>query len=74
MRGAKAFLISVGVVVVFLGLLVLTAVPAADVMDRKSAEEGVASTSRRDGIVVGGVAALVLGGALVAWGAFLRGR
>jgi hypothetical protein len=73
-RGAKAFLISVGVVVVFLGLLVLTAVPAAEVMDRKSAAEGVASTSRRDGIVVGGGAALLLGAGLVAWGIFLRGK
>lgn len=74
MRGAKAFLISVGVVVVFLGLLVLTAIPAAEAMDRESAKEGVAATSRRDGIVVGGGAALVLGAGLVAWGILLKGK
>jgi hypothetical protein len=75
-RGAKAFLISVGVVVLFLGVLVLLALPAADVMDRKAAiEDGIEqTTARREGITIGGVASLLAGGALVAWGLILKQR
>ena len=74
MEGRKAFLASVGAVVLMLGVLVLFAVPAARHMDAKALDQrgNDARQGRGTQVVVAGCAGVGLGGALVLWGLFLR--
>lgn len=73
--GPTAFLVTLGIVVVFLGLLILLAVPAANKMDKKALEQGYEpkEKSRVTGVKQSATVSLSIGGGLMLLG-FALGR
>ena len=75
-NGPGAFLVSLGTVVLFAGLMVFLALPAARKMDRAEAERESLplGTSRQKGVVRTAIIGSSLGGGLVLAGLFQLSR